>query len=248
MLFNSILFFLRNVLFNFLFFQLFDWNSSEFPGKTYQPYPYYFNSLPTILQIIEQNIFHPYSMIELSPSKNNIVKIAILGDGASGKTSLIRARKQEEFTEDSSITIGVDVQCLPFEYKQIQQKNATFLAVDLGGQKRFHFIHDSFLPGIKMAMIMYDLSRYTTFHNIPKWYQLVQKENSDIPVCVIGSKLDLVSEERRALYQEEFQAMKCQLPSHENIFGHFFISSKTRQGINHLFMSCEKIMKLYMEN
>ena len=36
------------------------------------------------------------------------------------------------------------------------------------------------LPGIKLVIILYDVTRYPTFLNIPKWYQLVYDENPSL--------------------------------------------------------------------
>ncbi|MHA1520653.1 MAG: Rab family GTPase [Promethearchaeota archaeon] len=179
--------------------------------------------------------------------KNRIVKVAILGDGACGKTSLIRAKQRKIFEEKNAITIGVDIQCIPFEYKKIQGDDATFLAVDLGGQKRFHFIHDCYITGIKLAVLMYDLSRYPTFLNLPKWYGLVQKEGALIPVLIVGTKKDLVSEERQNFYFAEFKRIRNLLPNPENIQGHYFISSKTCEGVDQLFLNCENLMKMAIQ-
>ena len=176
--------------------------------------------------------------------KNRLIKVGILGDGACGKSSLIRAKQRLDFEEKSAITIGVDFECIPFEFKKIQSDDATFLAFDLGGQKRFHFIHDAYIKGIKMAVLMYDLSRYPTFLNLPKWYALVQQENIAIPVVVVGTKRDLVSEDRQKFYFAEFKRTRNLLPNPDNIRGHYFISSKTTEGIDQLFLYWENLMKV----
>ena len=112
-------------------------------------------------------------------SSHHIYKIAILGDGASGKTSLIRAKMKGEFTEDSKITIGVDIQCIPFEYhtQEIDDGNQSevLLTMDLGGQKRFHFIHDAYIKGIKGAIILYDLTRVTSFLNLSNKFAIIYR-------------------------------------------------------------------------
>ncbi len=176
--------------------------------------------------------------------KNQIVKVAIFGDGSCGKTSLIRAKQQKKFEEKNALTIGVDIQCIPFEYKKIQGDDATFLAFDLGGEQRFHFIHDCYIMGIKLAVIMYDLSRYLTFLNLPKWYAVVQQENPSIPVVIVGSKKDIVSQDRQDFYFAEFQRTRKLLPHPNNIQGHYFISSKSSEGIDQLFLNFENLMKM----
>lgn len=177
-------------------------------------------------------------------SKPKVVKIAILGDGACGKSSLIRAKQRKTFELENPLTIGVDIQCLPFEFKDIRGEDATFLAVDLGGQERFQFLHDSYIKGIQLAVLTYDLSRYITFLNLPKWYSLVQNENIAIPVIVVGNKMDLVDDDHRQYFMDEFERARKLYPNPLNIKGHFFISSKTNEGMDELFLQCENLMKM----
>ncbi|MCF2141849.1 MAG: GTP-binding protein [Candidatus Lokiarchaeota archaeon] len=176
---------------------------------------------------------------------NSVIKIAILGDGGVGKTSLLRARKELTFIEESQITIGVDIAVIPFELNQVDQANSSFLAVDLGGQPRFHFIHDAYLKGVKSAIIVYDLTRYPSFLSIPMWYELIYHENPMIPVFIVGTKKDLVDPSLLNSYNEEFSQLKESLPNSKNIIGNYYISAKTKEGIAELFETCEKMMKYY---
>ena len=123
------------------------------------------------------------------------IKIAILGDGASGKSSLLRARQHLEFDMYSKLTIGVEVACLPLDYFEDKIDETALLAFDLGGQKRFHFIHDAYLRGIRAAVILYDVARYTTFLNLEKWVKLALAENPNIPLFIVGNKIDMLGEE-----------------------------------------------------
>lgn len=177
--------------------------------------------------------------------QNSVYKIGILGNGGCGKTSLLRARQEQEFIEECKITIGVDIAVFPFEITQIDEKHPTFLALDLGGQERFQFIHDAYLVGVKAALIVYDLTRYPSFLSIPKWYDLVYHENPMIPVFIVGTKKDLVDAETIAEFEKNFEDMRETLPNHQNIIGHYCISAKTKEGVKELFEKCEETIKYY---
>ncbi|MHA1777841.1 MAG: Rab family GTPase [Promethearchaeota archaeon] len=177
--------------------------------------------------------------------KSSIFKIGILGDGGAGKTSLLRARKDRDFIEESKITIGVDVAVIPFELTQIDKQNPTFLAFDLGGQERFQFVHDSYLIGVKAAIIVYDLTRYPSFLSIPKWYNLIYHENPMIPVFVVGTKKDLADEGIIKKSEENFEDLRKNLPNSRNIIAHFCISAKTGEGVDELFTKCEETIQYY---
>ncbi|WP_457556427.1 GTP-binding protein [Candidatus Harpocratesius sp.] len=119
-------------------------------------------------------------------------KIAIVGDGGVGKSSLLDAKKSRNFISDKAITIGVDFDFIPIEKSKPEDGKAQFLVMDLGGQARFHFVHDLYIQGIKGAIVLFDVSRFKTFQNLKKWISLITKENSQIPILLIGNKCDLI--------------------------------------------------------
>ncbi len=137
--------------------------------------------------------------------------------------------------------------CIPFEYKKVDESDpdSTFLAIDLGGQDRFHFIHDAYLKGIKSAIIVYDLTRYRSFLNLDHWSQLIFDENPMVPVFIVGTKKDLVSSEEIQKFEDQFAQIKDTFPNASNLIGHYFVSSKTREGLEELFNKCEEMMKYY---
>ena len=170
-----------------------------------------------------------------------VYKIAVVGDGGVGKSSLLQAKLDKTFTSQK-ITIGVDFKLIPLETVEDDGKQSTFLAMDLGGQDRFHFIHDAYIKGIEGALILFDVTRYRTFSNIPHWYNLIMSENDNIPVLLVGNKLDLIDTSRREKLREDLDALVKELPKSQNIYGHYFTSSKIFEGIEEIFAICEEMI------
>ncbi len=169
-------------------------------------------------------------------------KIAIVGDGAVGKSSLLKAKKSNTFDPEMNITIGVDFQLIPLESVEVDGKKSNFLAMDLGGQERFQFMHDSYIKGIKAAIILFDVSRIRTFFNIEKWYELILNENDKIPVLIVGNKIDLIDMEAREEIAKDLDELIEELPRNQNVFGPFFTSSKNFEGIIAVFAICEEMI------
>lgn len=161
-----------------------------------------------------------------------------MGDGGVGKTSLIRARKSLEFQPDSNLTIGVDVDFIPFESKA-NPDEGMFLTVDLGGQERFHFIHDAYLRGIETALVVYDTSQYKTFVNLEKWIRFVHRNLPEIPIIVVGTKIDLLTPNQLEEFAQQYQMLKQDLAEIPIIKGHFLVSAKSGEGVRKLFEFCE---------
>lgn len=171
-----------------------------------------------------------------------VYKIAVFGDGGVGKSSLLEARKSQSFDENSKITIGVDYKLIPFETKDSEENEDTFLAMDLGGQERFHFIHDAFINGIKGALILFDVSRIRTFASIDKWLDLIRQENENIPVLIIGNKIDLIDPSEKEVFIDNLEIFIENLPKKHNIYGFYFTSAKTLTGVKDTFAICEEMI------
>ena len=161
-----------------------------------------------------------------------ICKITIAGDGGSGKSTMIATKNTEKFQIGASITIGVDFACFPMTIDNI---SFTFLIFDLGGQKRFQFMHDSYIIGTKGAVILYDLSRPASFESIPKWISLMESEDPSMPIIIAGSKKDLVQPEDLLYFSKKWEEIKRKFPKFARILDHVFISSKDYQSIENLF-------------
>ena len=160
------------------------------------------------------------------------IKIVIAGQAGTGKSTLISSKKTGSFNLSSKMTIGVD-----FVILEVSHNNKTFqfLVYDLGGQKRFQFLHDSYIKGAKASIILYDLTRINTFNSIPRCIALLMDENPHIPILICGSKKDLVQYEDIKKFEDKWHEFASRIPANCNIIGHIFTSSKTMEGIDSIF-------------
>ena len=96
---------------------------------------------------------------ENSQYKNTFVfKIAVIGDSAVGKTSLIKKFTQGSFVKDYIKTLGAQFN----QYERVFGENHEFRAQlffwDIAGQSEFIFMRPTFYNGAKATIIVYDLS------------------------------------------------------------------------------------------
>lgn len=156
------------------------------------------------------------------------VKIVVSGDGAVGKTSFLNRLVNNNFDEDKELTRGVDF------FSKIIQVNGTeynFILWDFAGQRQFKEIVDSFVGGSIAAFVLFDLSRLNTLETVLNWIQKIN-ELGNIPILLLGTKLDLVSHERIKLIDDYINQI---IKHHENVFEYLKISSKTGYNINQAF-------------
>jgi len=127
-------------------------------------------------------------MLFIAIMKQIVLKILVAGDASVGKTTLLHRYVEGEFIDTFQMTIGVD-----FKNKRIQKENLTchLQLWDLGGQERFRFMHEAYLRGAHGALLLFDITNYTSFVNIEKWVQLLRKQNSELPIILVASKYDL---------------------------------------------------------
>ncbi|XP_065130376.1 ras-related protein Rab-28 isoform X2 [Paramisgurnus dabryanus] len=154
------------------------------------------------------------------------LKIVLLGDGASGKTSLSTRFAQEAFGKQYKQTIGLD-----FFLKRITlpgNLNVTLQVWDIGGQTIGGKMLDKYIYGAQGVLLVYDITNSQSFENLEDWLNVVRKTNEESDtqpaISLIGNKIDL--EHMRTVKMEKHQRF-CQ----ENGLISQFVSAKTGDSV-----------------
>ncbi len=142
-------------------------------------------------------------------------KILMLGDGAVGKTSLTNWFITGGFSSEYRATIGVDV----FS-KFIPEKNIVLNIWDLAGQPMFKKLRSNFIQGACGGLLVFDLTVPNTLNNLSSWINEINQSVKDIPLILIGNKLDLV--ELHSISDEEISDF---VEKHSNIVSLFHTSA-----------------------
>lgn len=151
----------------------------------------------------------------------------MLGDASVGKTSFTKRYCYNIFNPSERLTIGVD-----FHVKlvELQNKKIKLQIWDVGGEERFRFLLPTYCLGANAAFLLYDITRPQTLDNISEWVNIVRQKGGEIPIMLVGSKIDLAEEQREITREFGIQiAEKHKMAS----FGE--ISSKTGQNVTKTF-------------
>ncbi|WP_371804351.1 GTP-binding protein [Candidatus Lokiarchaeum ossiferum] len=134
--------------------------------------------------------------------QNLVFKLCVLGDPAVGKTSLIHQFVTKRFEKDYKPTLGIAITNRRYNLQGFENKVLDFMIWDLAGQKFFQRVRQYYYTGANAAFIMYDISRRESFEGrIKYWYKDIRKAIPDIPIVIVGNKLDLL--EKRQVKEEE---------------------------------------------
>ncbi len=167
-------------------------------------------------------------------------KIVIVGDGAVGKTSLIKKFTKGTFEKDYIKTIGAQFS----KYnKKFDGDLVRLVFWDIAGQEDFNFLQPLFYKESKAAIIVYSLEENTlgkkSFTHIKNWYEVVEENCGDIPLVLFANKVDLVDENN--INKSKIQ----ELTNEYKFLNFFFTSAKTGQGVINAFNAI--IERLYLQ-
>lgn len=120
-------------------------------------------------------------------------KIALIGDGGVGKTSIRTKFLGKGFKATYMETVGADFSTSTIYLEKNTEKiPITFQIWDLAGQPKFEKIRQLFYDGSQGLIFVFDLTRLDSLENIKNWVEEAIKNGvMGIPVLLIGNKYDL---------------------------------------------------------
>lgn len=128
-----------------------------------------------------------------------LFKLVIIGDSAVGKSNLLLRYTKNEFNLESKATIGVE-----FSTKALVVDNKTIKAQiwDTAGQERFQALTSAYFRGASGALLVYDITKTSTYDNLEKWLKkLKDHAEPNIVTLLVGNKCDL--SELRAVKKDD---------------------------------------------
>lgn len=131
-----------------------------------------------------------------------LFKVVLIGDSGVGKSNLLSRFTRNEFCLESKSTIGVE-----FATRTLQVEGRTIKAQiwDTAGQERYRAITSAYYRGALGALLVYDVTKPTTFDNVSRWLkELRDHADSNIVIMLIGNKTDL--KHLRAVATEDAQS------------------------------------------
>ncbi|KAH9580043.1 Small GTPase [Trypanosoma melophagium] len=161
-------------------------------------------------------------------------KVAILGNGAVGKTSLIKRYCENDFAQNYKQTIGLD-----FYSKKVKLGDGSLVTLriwDIGGQQIGGSMIANYIHGADAVCFVYDVTNPDSFKDVEDWHRCVltslqqskEEEKPPQPLMVlVGNKTDLPNRQVTSGMHERAAAA--------NHMDAFLISARSGERIHALF-------------
>ena len=127
------------------------------------------------------------------------LKIIMLGASTVGKTSIFVRYFQDDFSQNTLSTVGVDFKTNFFKFGETKIK---VNYIDSAGQEKFKSISTNYLKGTDGVILVFDLTKRETLNLVTYWADCIQKNNREnIGLILFGNKSDLKND-RQVSYEE----------------------------------------------
>ncbi len=167
-------------------------------------------------------------------ARNLIKKICLLGDGAVGKTSLIRKYVYDDFDDKYLMTIGAKITKKSMTIQQPDEEiNLIMMINDIVGQVEFERLHKQYYRGSKGGLFVCDLTRKDTLERMEWWLNSFRDVAGDVPVIILGNKVDLKDEHEITLDDMATFADRCNCL-------YYLTSAKTGENVEAAFETMGK--------
>ena len=133
------------------------------------------------------------------------IKVILIGESGTGKTSLINAAIGLQFKENLESTT---INSFSSKKVKINGKEYVLNLWDTIGQEKFRSLTKIFVKDSKIVLLVYDITRKQTFEELNFWYKMIQDILGEEPILgICGNKQDLfvreqVKEETAKKYAE----------------------------------------------
>lgn len=164
--------------------------------------------------------------------KDRKLKVVLVGDGTTGKSSLAQRFTQNQFGKTYQQTVGID-----FFLKRIVLPGDLQVALqvwDIGGQSMGGKMLDNYIYGADIVVLVYDITNHSSFDNLEDWLAIVKKvfvkDGRKLPhLALVGNKIDL--EHMRTVKKEKHVQLV-----HQHGMSSHFVSAKSNDMVDSCFL------------
>ena len=161
-----------------------------------------------------------------------------MGDSEVGKSCFLMRYSDNVFVENYITTIGLD-----YKLKNVKLDSGKTIKVqlwDTAGQDKYRTIAKNYFKGSHGILLLYDITKQSSFNNIREWIQDIREEVSPKAIIfLIGNKIDLADQRKISKEKGIELAEEYKLPFFE-------ASAKSGENVDEVFKALyKKISEVY---
>ncbi|MCK4266509.1 MAG: GTP-binding protein, partial [Thermoplasmata archaeon] len=146
----------------------------------------------------------------------------LLGEGAVGKTSLLRRYVHDTFDDKYIKSIGAKVTKKVIVLPE-QDTQVTLTIYDILGQMTSEKLQASYIRGAAGALLVCDLTRHETLEKLDDWIRVIDRVLGPTPTILLGNKSDLT---------DQIQISDDELNNLTDSLGGTFFHTSAKTGLN----------------
>ncbi|UCG68812.1 MAG: GTP-binding protein [Thermoplasmata archaeon] len=167
-------------------------------------------------------------------------KVCLIGEGAVGKTSLIRKFVHDIFEDRYITSIGMKAtkKTVRLVHPQTDEPVEILLIIwDIMGQPAFrNLLGESYFFGANGILATCDITKRDTLYALQEWVKVAFEASGEVPIVFLGNKCDLADEQEVFLGDIEVFA------SNYGNASVFLSSAKTGENVESAFQKLGKDM------
>ena len=173
-----------------------------------------------------------------------LIKLCIIGDSSVGKSNFLFKFIEGQFSPLHVATIGFDYKSRIITLPNFKKK-VKLQIWDTAGQEKYMSVNKNLFQRVQGVILMYDITSRETFERLNIWLDIIKQMTNDIPIVLVGNKLDLEDNENDGRIIEYGEGEDF---AKENDFDFFEVSAKNGTNVEKAFISiAEKILKIMQD-
>ena len=164
---------------------------------------------------------YPIKHVKDEREKISEIKIALLGDSNTGKTSFLNILNKKPIDNITS-TVGFENTIF---YAYIKNKKYKIKIVDTAGQENFRSLTSNYIKDMDGFLLFFDVTNELSFNSIDYWKDFINNNNLSKEIILLGNKIDEsdnreVKKNKVKEYAENnnIKYIECSCKAHINIY------------------------------
>ena len=169
-----------------------------------------------------------------------LIKLAIIGDSGVGKSNFLFKFIEDKFSPLHVATVGFDYKSKVCTLPQ-SKKKVKLQIWDTAGQEKYMSINKGLFQRVQGIILMYDLTKRDTFERLTIWLNIIKQITCEIPIVLVGNKLDEENNEESGRIVEYSEGEKF---AKDNDFQFLEASGMNGTNVEKVFTTiAEKVIK-----